>query len=512
MGRWNSMSVNERSVVDRKVLTGRKLGVWALGLAALALGVHGLAPSMRADDASPAGRAVRLSYVEGRVQLSQGNQVLEDASVANTPLFEGARVTTADDGRAEIQFEDGSVARLSPNSSFTLTVLRGTGANGQAEITLEGGLGYFELQGADQSGTITVKFGDSVATPSGFTVLRINLDNAPGDLAVFSGNAHLDRGTAMSVDLHGGESLALSAMDVTRYTLNESIEPDSWDSWNADRDQILTTEAAAATGASKGYGQSNNPAWSDLDANGSWYNVPGQGNVWSPTDASDPGFDPYGNGYWAWTPAGYAWASGYSWGYMPYQCGMWNWYESFGWGWAPGMGGCNPWWGLGGIGYFAPNIGSGYGGYRPPMRPRPVRRPLGGGLIAVNRHLTAPVASLPERDKTTVVRIAGYTTQPMHALSPRPQYDRSASGYGNRTTVSNVGGVPATGQYHAAGTASGAGHPASSASGAKSAPARSSAASHASSSTPASHVSSGGGGGGGGGAVHAGGGGGGGHH
>jgi len=126
--------------------------------------------------------------------------------------------------------------------------------------------------------------------------------------------------------------------------------------------------------------------------------------------------------------------------------------------------------------------------------------------------LTAPVASLPERDKTSVVRIAGYTVQPMHALSPRPQYDRSASGYGNRTTVSNVGGVPATGQYHAPGTASGAGHPASSTSGAKSAPARSSAASHASSSTPASHVSSGGGGGGGGGAVHAGGGGGGGGH
>jgi hypothetical protein len=342
--------------------------------------------------------------------------------------------------------------------------------------------------------------------------MRINLDNPPGDLAVFSGNAHLDRGTAMSVDLHGGESLALSAIDVTRYTLNESIEPDSWDSWNADRDQILTTEAAAATGASKGYGQSNNPAWNDLDANGNWYNVPGQGNVWSPTDASDPGFDPYGNGYWAWTPAGYAWASGYSWGYMPYQCGAWNWYQSFGWGWAPGFGGCNPWWGFGGVGYFSPNIGAGYGGYRPPLRPRPVRRPLGGGLIAVNRHLTAPVASLPERDKTSVVRIAGYTVQPMHALSPRPQYDRSASGYGNRTTVSNVGGVPATGQYHAPGTASGAGHPASSTSGAKSAPARSSAASHASSSTPASHVSSGGGGGGGGGAVHAGGGGGGGGH
>lgn len=497
------MSCSEHCVVNRKGLAGRSLGAWVLGLAAL--GAQALAPAVRADDAAPAARAVRLSSVEGQVQLSQGNQVLADASAANTPLFEGTRVTTADDGRAEIQFEDGSVARISPNSSLTLTVLRGTGSNGQAEITLESGLGYFELQGAGQSGTITVKFGDSVATSSGFTVMRINLDMPPGELAVFSGNAHLDRGTATSVDLHGGESVALSANDVTRYTLNESIEPDSWDSWNSDRDQVLTSEAAAATGASKGYGQSNNPAWSDLDANGNWYNVPGQGNVWSPNDASNPGFDPYGNGYWASMQGGYGWVSGYSWGYMPYQCGMWNWYENFGWGWAPGMSTCSPWWGVGGIGYFVPNIGIGYGGYRPPLRPHPGRRPLGGGLIAVNRHLTAPVSSLPARDKTTVVRIAGYTVQPMHALSPRPQYDHSASEYLNRTVVTNVGGVPAGGQAHAPGP--GVGHPAASTSGARS------SSSHVSTSAPASHVSSGGGGGGG--AAHAGGGGGGGggaHH
>jgi FecR protein len=505
------MTGNELGVVDRSEFAGRRLGGWVLGLAALAIGAHALVPVLRADDANQPARAVRLGSVDGQVQISQGDQVITESSVANTPLFEGARITTADNGRAEIQFEDGSVARLSPNSSFTLTVLRGSGVNAQAEITLEGGLAYFELDGADQAGTITVKFGDSVATPSGFTVMRVDLDNPPGVLAVFSGNAHLDRGTAASVDLHGGESVALSANDDSRYTLNESVEPDSWDSWNADRDQALTSEAANATGASKGYGQANNPAWSDLDANGNWYNVPGQGDVWSPNDAADPGFDPYGNGYWALTPAGYAWASGYSWGYMPYQCGLWNWYDGFGWGWAPGMRGCNPWWGFGGVGYFAPNIGSGYGGYRPPLRPplhpRQPRRPVVGGLIAVNRHLPAPVSSLPARDKTTVVRIAGYTVQPMHALSPRPQYDRTTVGYGNRTVVLNGGAVPATGQYHAPGPGYVAGHPASSTSGPKSAP-RSTVTSHPAPAPAASHVSSGGGGGG---AVHAAAGGGG-HH
>jgi len=81
------------------------------------------------------------------------------------------------------------VARLSPNSSVTLTVLRGAGSNGEAQITLEGGLGYFELQGGTLSGTIKVGFGDSVATASGFTVMRINLDT-PRESWLFSQGTH----------------------------------------------------------------------------------------------------------------------------------------------------------------------------------------------------------------------------------------------------------------------------------------------------------------------------------
>jgi hypothetical protein len=487
-----------------------------------------MTPGLRADDAGPAARAVRLSSVDGQVQLAQGKQVLAAAGVANTPLFEGTTVTTADDGRAEIQFEDGSVARLSPNSALTLKVLRGAGANGEAEITLDGGLGYFELQGAGQAGTIKVEFGDSVVTPSGFSVLRINLDNPPGELAVFSGNAHLERGSATTVDLHGGESVALSANDVSRYTLNETIEPDSWDSWNSDRDQALTSESAAKTGATKDYSNSTNPAWNDLDANGNWYNVPGQGNIWSPYEASNPGWDPYGNGNWMMSPGyGYTWISANPWGYMPYQCGMWNWYDSFGWGWAPGMGGCNPWWG-GGLGYFGPNIGIGYGGYRPPMRPRPPRRPLGNaGLIAVNRRPMPGNAALPARDRTGVVTIAGHTVMPMHSINARPVYDHSASGFVNRTVSSYPGasypgarmvGGQMVGQPHAAGPSFGASR-AGNSSGASRSSATSSSHSSAPSGGGASHASGGGGfsgGGGGGGASHGGGGGGGGgggsHH
>ena len=425
-------------------LIGRGLGAGLLGLAALALGAGLLSPAVWAEDAAQPARAARLSSVEGQVLISQGNQLISDQAVANAPLFEGMRVATADNGRAEIQLDDGSVARLSPNSSLTLTVLRGQGETGEAEIVLEGGLGYFEVQGGGQAGAIRIRFGDSVVTAGGFTVLRINLDNPPGELAVFSGNAHLERGASLTVDLHGGESAALSGADATGYEMAESIEPDSWDSWNSDRDQMLTAEAASKTGATKGYADSSNPAWNDLDANGSWYNVPGQGNIWSPYAAAGAGWDPYGSGHWMWTPRfGYIWVSDYSWGYLPYQCGNWNYYDSFGWGWAPGMGGCSPWWGSG---YRGPNIGIGYGGYRPPMPPHPrPHRPIGreglagaSPMVAVNRRPAGGSGGLPVRDGKSPVVIAGQTAQAIRPLNSRPQYDHSASAFVNRTTYSGA--------------------------------------------------------------------------
>jgi hypothetical protein len=401
-----------------------------LALAAVAI----LAPALRADNASPAARAVRLSNVDGQVRIAQSGEVLADAAVENTPLFEGSQLVTSDDGRAEIQFEDGSLARLSPASSLTLSALHGQGAGGEAEILLEGGLAYFELQGSAQSGSIRIRFGDSVVTASGFTILRINLDNPPGELAVFSGNAHLERGSALSVDLHGGESVTLSASDPTHYTLAESIEPDSWDSWNADRDQQLTALSTTQTPVSKAFPDSANPAWNDLDANGNWYNVPGQGPIWSPYDASNSGWDPYGVGYWVFSPRfGYTWVSGYGWGYLPYQCGMWSYYDAFGWGWSPGMNGCFPWWNTG---IYGLNLGTVYGGYRPPVFPRPPHGRIPGGphrpgpvpVLAVNRHTPGAGTVLPPRDRSTPVTIAGHTVQPVHPASPRPAYGLSAQG------------------------------------------------------------------------------------
>jgi hypothetical protein len=295
-------------------------------------------------------------------------------------------------------------------------------------MVLVGGLGYFELQ----NGSVRVRFGDTVVTAGGFTVVRVSMDVPPGELAVFSGNAHVVRGDALTLDLHGGESVALNGADASQYSLAESIEPDSWDSWNADRDEALSAESADRTGATDVNGSNNTPQWNDLDANGNWYNVPGQGYVWSPYEASNAGWDPYGCGQWTWTPRfGYVWTSCESWGYLPYQCGAWNYYDGFGWGWGPGMmGGCGRGWG----GYRGINIGFAPGGYRPITRPH---FPIGGfhhhPPIAVTRHVMEGPGGLPSRDRNSPAVIAGNRVEPLHPLAPRQPFNNPTSGFVNHS-------------------------------------------------------------------------------
>jgi hypothetical protein len=405
--------------------------VWTLVLSL------GFAQTVRADEGdggSQPGRAVRLSSVNGQVQVSQGGQMLEDHAIANTPLFEGTQLTTGSDGRAEVQFEDGSVARIPPASSLTLSVLR---PDGNTEILLSGGMGYFELQGGSQGSPMRVRFGGNGLTASGFTVLRVKLDDGPPNVAVFSGNAHLEGPGGLVADLHGGESIALNGGGAADSNVAESIEPDSWDAWNADRDQALTASETGSTDATKNLPQSNNPAWGDLNTNGTWYNTGDQGYVWSPYEAANSGWDPYGTGNWVFTPGyGYVWASGESWGYMPYQCGAWNYYDAFGWGWAPG--GCNTWWGGSGYGYGGGGgwyftIGIAPKWYRLPVRPgppkpfnpHPVDRAHAVGpapIVPVNRRLPMEGVVLPPRDKSTPVTIGGTVAAPLRPEPVRPVY------------------------------------------------------------------------------------------
>lgn len=306
-------------------------------------------------------RVVRLSDVEGTVQIVRNNRTEFSHAVMNMPLTQGTGIETGPDGRAEIEFEDGSVTRITPNSSLNLAKLS-TSPEGSLETTLEqpSGLVYYELR-SDPRSAYTVVFGQSQAMPTVNSTFRVNLGSSPAELAVIDGRVQA-QGTngEYTTEVLQNKTIEFQLSGSAQYTIADGIIPNGFDQWNDQRDQEAAKEAANQTPARVQQGGGSmldggfGFGWGDLDTYGGWYPLPGYGMVWQPYGVG-PGFNPYGFGDWADIGGfGVSWVSGYPWGWLPFQCGGWSYINSFGWGWMPG--GC----GFGG--FFGIGFGYGYGG------------------------------------------------------------------------------------------------------------------------------------------------------
>ncbi len=371
-------------------------------------------------------RAARLSYFSGEVSVQRTDNTApesgSDAAVLNMPLAEGTRLVAGEDGQAEVEFEDGSVARLTPKSSLAIDALSVDAKSvAHTQMTLLGGVAYFELRQAPGA-TYRVDAGGIRVIPIENTVMRVSFVQPPAVFAVVSGAVETDRPASSEdedegfhAEVKSGESLRADPDDASRYFLSQEIANDSWDAWNQGRDQAAAADASTRTAARDAYAGSQGFGWSDLDANGTWYNMPGSDGtdqqVWQPaeadmTDAGDAGdgFDPYGDGAFVWSGGGYLYASGYSWGWLPYRCGRWDWYAGFGWAWRPNRF-CRVW-GFGG--------GGGGIGHRPPhykVVSAPIPGP--GGVHPIHRIHTNPVPPRAVPLHHEPVKIAGVVATPL---------------------------------------------------------------------------------------------------
>jgi hypothetical protein len=340
-----------------------------------------------------------------------------DTAQLNMPLTEGLDVITGEEGQAEIEFEDGSLVRLTPNSSLNLDHLSvDSEGNFQTQLSLGHGLVYAELR-ATSKYVYSLNVDEAVVSPLENATIRINLDEPPAVISVLTGTVHIEHAGSENsagyrTNVRAGETLTGDSSDADRYFLTQQVTPDSWDDWNEERDQAAADEAASRTAARDNFEGDHGYGWSDLDANGSWYDVPGQGTVWQPTDAMDGGFDPYGYGNWVWYPgAGYVWASGYGWGWTPFRCGNWSFWSGFGWGWIP-AGNCGFGWGFG-SGVYLINIVRPPLIYRFPLKPEPGRRPIVSHPIIVVHPGHPNTAVTPILGPRT---IAGHVAQPLRPV------------------------------------------------------------------------------------------------
>ena len=327
---------------------GKMLAMWAV-LAAAFLVVSASAESKA--------RIVRLSEVQGTVQIDRATGDGFDKAFINLPVIEGSKLKTGKDGRAEVEFEDGSALRLAPDSEVDFTRLA-LGDDGQklSTVKLVSGTLYTNLhpkKSADKSAQFLLNFARESVTVSESAHFRVELADATATLAVFkgklsattpSGQFELAEKHTATIDL-AKDDLAKDAAggdpakkDTFAIAKNYEAEPsDAWDRQQTEYHDRYASAGGSSINSPYGYGMS------DLNYYGSFMTVPGYGNVWQPYFIG-ANWSPFQDGGWAFYPgAGYMWVSGYPWGWMPYNYGNWAFVPGFGWVWQPGY--WNPWYG-----------------------------------------------------------------------------------------------------------------------------------------------------------------------
>jgi len=301
-------------------------------------------------------RIVRLSQVQGTVQIDRAAGDGFDKAFINLPVIEGSKLKTGKDGRAEVELEDGSALRLAPDSEVNFTRLA-LGDDGQklSAVQLVSGTIYANLH-PKKSGNKTgdqfqLNFAHESITVAEAAHFRVELDGArKATVAVFKGKLSATSPTAQfevaekhsaTIDL-AKDDLAKNdpaRKDAFVIAKNYEAEPsDSWDRQQTDYHDRYASAGGSGISSPYGYGMS------DLNYYGSFMNVAGYGNVWQPYFIGAD-WSPFQDGGWAFYPgAGYMWVSGYPWGWMPYNYGNWAFVPGFGWLWQPGY--YNPWYGI----------------------------------------------------------------------------------------------------------------------------------------------------------------------
>ena len=353
------------------VKAGKRLLLWAVLTGALL--VTGASAESKA-------RIVRLSEVQGDVQMDRATGGGFEKAFLNLPVIEGAKLKTGDDGRAELEFEDGSVLRIVPNSELDFTRLA-LGDDGQKLSTVELVQGTAYANIAPKKGDhFTLNFGRETVTLTESAHFRASLTKSEATVAVFQGDVQV-AGPSGQVEIGKKHSATFDLADNGGYTLAKNYDEDLYDKWDQKQNDYRSRYPSnGPSGISSPYAY----GMSDLNYYGNYLDVPGYGMLWQPY-FTGIGWSPFMDGGWAWYPGfGYTWVSAYPWGWMPYRYGNWLFVPGYGWLWQPGY--WNTW-------YAIPRV------VNPPARVAVPTPPVGTrATVMVGRGLTVnPVAEPPKR-------------------------------------------------------------------------------------------------------------------
>jgi hypothetical protein len=329
----------------------RSILSFSFGFALLA----GIQPAVA--DSSHA-RVIRLSLVQGDVRFTReahGDPLADqkaqwETAQANLPIRQGYVIAT-DNGRAEVEFENGAMAFLNENTVLDFYDLSLEDGARTTRLVLRQGSASFYVN-PSSGDYFSVTGGDFTVEANGKSSFRVNNFDDGSDVDLLTGHAsvlHKKETTPLSK----GQSLSMKAGE-DAVDIGRLPSGDDFDHWVSGRIDTVSS----ATNASLQYTNLPYyaPGYADLYTYGAWSSCGGYGYGWRPFGAS-LGWSPFSMGQWLWDPGfGWTFASSQPWGWAPYHYGGWLFDAS-----------CGGW-------FYSPPAYFGYGGY-PGRRPLPIVHP-----------------------------------------------------------------------------------------------------------------------------------------
>jgi len=303
-------------------------------------------------------RVIRLSLAQGDVRFTReahGDALADqkaqwEKAQANLPIRQGYVIAT-DNGRAEVEFENGAMAFLSENTVLDFYDLSLEDGARTTRLVLRQGSASFYVNPSNGD-YFSVTGGDFTVEANGKSSFRVNNFDDGSDVDVLTGHTSVLH-KKETTQLNKGQSLSMKAGE-DAVDIGRLPSGDDFDHWVSGRIDTVSS----ATNASLQYTNLPYyaPGYADLYTYGAWSSCGGYGYGWRPFGAS-LGWSPFSTGQWLWDPGfGWTFASYQPWGWAPYHYGGWLFDAS-----------CGGW-------FYSPPAYFGYGGY-PGRRPLPIVHP-----------------------------------------------------------------------------------------------------------------------------------------
>jgi len=283
-------------------------------------------------------RIVRLSLVQGDVRFAPSfhDDPLTDANAGwqsaplNLPIRQGYVLAT-DNGRAEVEFENGAMMFLGANTVVEFFDLSLRDGDRITRLVLRQGSSTFYVNPSN-SDYFSVTGGDFTVEAAGRATFRVDNFDDGSTVNIEHGRANVLRNNK-STPLDKGQSFSVHAADSAQEVIGRAADTDDFDRWVSGRiDSVVT-----ATNYSSQYVNSPNysTGFGDLYTYGSWFPMGGYGYCWRPFGMSF-GWSPFSYGGWYQDPFfGNTFIGSAPWGWLPYHYGGWIFSPAYGWVWAP---------------------------------------------------------------------------------------------------------------------------------------------------------------------------------